>query len=134
MRRSVSADSVNQCTHYNLNIQNKSKKLLPALIKQSRCKTFNKYKACALVSGTVLTSCCNSTDVVTPSANIGNSTTNNTINTDTISNNTQNIMNDDNRKVMQIAEEKGIDEAVKHMFNPTGEKQLSYAEMRERYG
>ena len=73
-------------------------------------------------------SCSNSTNVVTPSANIGNSTT------DTISNNTRNIMNDDNRKVMQIAEEKGIDEAVKHMFNPTGEKQLSYAEMRERYG
>jgi len=43
-------------------------------------------------------------------------------------------MNDDNQKVMQIAEEKGVDEAVKHMFNPTGEKQLSYAEMRERYG
>jgi hypothetical protein len=84
--------------------------------------------------------CCNSTNVVTPSANIGNSTTN-TINTDTISNNsitgsinTRNIMNDDNRKVILIAEEKGIDEAVKHMFNPTGEKQLSYAEMRERYG
>jgi hypothetical protein len=43
-------------------------------------------------------------------------------------------MNDDNRKVMQIAEEKGINEAIKYMFNPTGDKQLSYAEMRERYG
>jgi len=91
-------------------------------------------------------SCINSTNVVTPSNNIGNSIiipngSHNTVNTDIISNNsitgsinTQNIMNDDNRKVMQIAEEKGIDEAVKHMFNPTGEKQLSYAEMRERYG
>ena len=90
--------------------------------------------------------CCNKVDVISPSTNIGNSTiipngSHNTINTDTISNNsitgsinTQNIMNNDNRKVMQIAEEKGIDEAVKHMFNPTGEKQLSYAEMRERYG
>ena len=48
MRRSVSADSV---------IDYKSQKILPALIKQSRCKTFNKYKACALVSGTVLMSC-----------------------------------------------------------------------------
>jgi hypothetical protein len=78
-------------------------------------------------------SCCNITDVVTPSANIGNSTTipngsHNTANTDTIS------MNDENKKALKILIEKGGDEAVKHMFNPTGEKQLSYAEMRERYG
>jgi len=56
----VSADSVNQCNQHIQNIQNnqyKSQKLLPALIKQSRCKTFNKYKACVLVSGTVLMSC-----------------------------------------------------------------------------
>jgi hypothetical protein len=78
-------------------------------------------------------SCCNITDVVTPSANIGNSTiipngSHNTVNTDTIS------MNDENKKALKILIEKGGDEAVKHMFNPTGEKQLSYAEMRERYG
>ena len=86
--------------------------------------------------------CCNSTDVVTPSANIGNSTTipngsHNTINTDTISNNsiTGSIkMNEENKKALKILIGKGGDEAVKHMFNPTGEKQLSYAEMRERYG
>ena len=83
--------------------------------------------------------CCNKVDVISPSTNIGNSTiipngSHNTVTPDTISNNSTPIMNDDNRKVMQIAEEKGIDEAVKHMFNPTGEKQLSYAEMRERYG
>ena len=85
-------------------------------------------------------SCTISTNVVSPSDHNDISTTN-TVNTDIISNNsitgsinTRNIMNDDNRKVMLIAAEKGVDEAVKHMFNPTGEKQLSYAEMRERYG
>ena len=40
----------------------------------------------------------------------------------------------DHSDVVKILIEKGGDEAVKHMFNPTGEKQLSYAEMRERYG
>jgi hypothetical protein len=78
-------------------------------------------------------SCCNITDVVTPSANIGNSTiipngSHNTVNTDIIK------MNEENKKALKILIEKGGDEAVKHMFNPTGEKQLSYAEMRERYG
>ena len=78
-------------------------------------------------------SCTNSTNVVTPSNNIGNSTiipsgSHNTVNTDTIS------MNEENKKALKILIEKGGDQAVKHMFNPTGEKQLSYAEMRERYG
>jgi hypothetical protein len=67
-------------------------------------------------------SCYTNTDVVTPSNNIDNSVNNTT------------GMNNDNRKVIVIAAEKGVDEAVKHMFNPTGEKQLTYAEMRERYG
>lgn len=76
-------------------------------------------------------SCTNSTNVVSPSDHIDISTiipngSHNTVNND--------IMNDDNRKVMLIAAEKGVDEAVKHMFNPTGDKPLSYAEMRERYG
>ena len=66
-------------------------------------------------------------NVVSTSANIGNSTTNNTINTDI-------SMNEENKKALKILIEKGGDEAVKHMFNPTGDKQLSYAEMRERYG
>ena len=84
-------------------------------------------------------SCCNITDVVTPSNNIGNSTiipngSHNTVNTDTISNNSIIKMNEENKKALKILIEKGGDEAVKHMFNPTGEKQLSYAEMRERYG
>ena len=71
-------------------------------------------------------SCIDSTNVVTPSANI-NSGSINTINTDI-------SMNEENKKALKILIEKGGDEAVKHMFNPTGEKQLSYAEMRERYG
>ena len=75
-------------------------------------------------------------DVVTPSNNIPDSIAN-TVNTDTISNNSITgiiKMNEENKKALKILIEKGGDEAVKHMFNPTGEKQLSYAEMRERYG
>ena len=78
-------------------------------------------------------SCINSTNVVSPSTNIAGSTCNAT-NVNIIPNNSIISMNEENKKVMLIASEKGIDEAVKHMFNPTGEKQLSYAEMRERYG
>ena len=78
-------------------------------------------------------SCTNSTNVVSPSTNIPDST-GNTVNTDIISNNSIISMNDENKKALKILIEKGGDEAVKHMFNPTGEKQLSYAEMRERYG
>ena len=77
--------------------------------------------------------CCNKVDVISPSTNIGNSSIN-TINTDTISNNSTISMNEENKKALKILIEKGGDEAVKHMFNPTGEKQLSYAEMRARYG
>ena len=83
--------------------------------------------------------CCNKVDVISPSTNIssGSITPNgshNTINTDTISNNSIISMNEENKKALKILVEKGGDEAVKHMFNPTGDKQLSYAEMRERYG
>ena len=78
-------------------------------------------------------SCINSTNVVTPSNNIGNSISN-TVNTDIISNNSIISMNEENKKALKILIEKGGDEAVKHMFNPTGDKPLSYAEMRERYG
>jgi hypothetical protein len=78
-------------------------------------------------------------NVVTPSTNIGNSIiipngSHNTVNTDIISNNSTIIMNEENKKALRILIEKGGDEAVKHMFNPTGDKPLSYAEMRERYG
>ena len=43
-------------------------------------------------------------------------------------------MNEENKKALKILIEKGDDDVVKYMFNPTGEKQLSYAEMRERFG
>jgi hypothetical protein len=43
-------------------------------------------------------------------------------------------MNEDNKKATIIAETEGMKEAIKHMFNPTGKKELTYAEMRERYG
>ena len=84
-------------------------------------------------------SCINSTNVVTTSNNIGNSIiipngSHNTVNTDIISNNSIISMNEENKKALKILIEKGGDEAVKHMFNPTGDKPLSYAEMRERYG
>lgn len=78
-------------------------------------------------------SCYTNTDVVTPRNNIGNSVSN-TSGTDIITNNTTTGMNEENKKAFKILIEKGGDEAVKHMFNPTGEKQLTYAEMRERYG
>jgi hypothetical protein len=79
--------------------------------------------------------CKSCTNVVSPSTNIINSSSN-SINTNTVPNNSPVIikMDEANQKVIQIAAEKGVDEAVKHMFNPTGDKQLSYAEMRERYG
>ena len=43
-------------------------------------------------------------------------------------------MDEANRKAYEIANKSGNEEAVKHMFNPTGEIKLSYAEMRARYG
>ena len=43
-------------------------------------------------------------------------------------------MDDDNKKALLILGTKGLDEAAKHMMNPTGDKPLSYAEMRERFG
>jgi hypothetical protein len=43
-------------------------------------------------------------------------------------------MDDENKKAYEIANKSGIEEAVKHMFNPTGDRVLSYSEMRARYG
>ena len=39
-----------------------------------------------------------------------------------------------NQKAMDIKKTEGTDAAVKHMFNPTGKRQLSYAEMRSMFG
>ena len=45
-----------------------------------------------------------------------------------------NGMDADNAKALEIMTTKGPEAAVKHMFNPTGKRQLSYAEMRMRFG
>lgn len=39
-----------------------------------------------------------------------------------------------NKKAMQILQKDGSKEVVKFMFNPTGTRQLSYSEMRARFG
>ena len=43
-------------------------------------------------------------------------------------------MNDENAKAYEILNKEGSKAAVKHMFNPTGKRQLTYAEMRMRFG
>ena len=43
-------------------------------------------------------------------------------------------MDEKNKKAALIMKTQGTDAAVKHMFNPTGDRELSYAEMRTRYG
>jgi hypothetical protein len=45
-----------------------------------------------------------------------------------------NGMTPENAKALNIMKTEGSDAAVKYMFNPTGERQLSYAEMRMRFG
>ena len=45
-----------------------------------------------------------------------------------------NGMNDVNKKAYNILTTQGTDAAVKHMFNPSGERVLRYAEMRGMYG
>ena len=46
----------------------------------------------------------------------------------------QNGMTPENAKALNIMKTEGSDAAVKYMFNPTGKRQLSYAEMRMRFG
>jgi len=43
-------------------------------------------------------------------------------------------MDEANKKAVAVLVKEGPDKAVEHMFNPTGKKQLSYAEMRALYG
>jgi len=45
-----------------------------------------------------------------------------------------NGMTPENAKAVSIMRTEGGDAAVKYMFNPTGKRQLSYAEMRSRFG
>tara|TARA_B110000211_G_C13806614_1_gene432996 strand:+ start:394 stop:687 length:294 start_codon:yes stop_codon:yes gene_type:complete len=42
-------------------------------------------------------------------------------------------MDEDNKKALNVMKTEGVDAAVKHMFTDSG-RQLSYAEMRMRYG
>jgi hypothetical protein len=53
---------------------------------------------------------------------------------DNVKNNITNQMDDLNKQGLNILQTKGTEEAVKFMFNPTGDKPLSYAEMRYRFG
>ena len=46
----------------------------------------------------------------------------------------QNGMTSENAKALNIMKTEGSDAAVKYMFNPTGKRQLSYAEMRMMFG
>ena len=43
-------------------------------------------------------------------------------------------MDDANRDALKVWKESGSEAFVKHCFNPTGKKQLTYAEMRGLYG
>ena len=43
-------------------------------------------------------------------------------------------MDDANKKAYNILLTQGADAAVKHMFNPSGDRELSYSEMRSRFG
>jgi len=45
-----------------------------------------------------------------------------------------NCMTPENAKATNIMKTEGSDAAVKYMFNPTGKRQLSYAEMRSMFG
>ena len=45
-----------------------------------------------------------------------------------------NGMTPENAKDINIMKTEGSDAAVKYMFNPTGKRQLSYAEMRSMFG
>ena len=53
---------------------------------------------------------------------------------DNVKNNITNKMDDLNKQALNILQTKGEEEAIKFMFNPTGDKPLSYAEMRYRFG
>jgi len=44
------------------------------------------------------------------------------------------VLDDLNKEALKILQTKGQEEAVKFMFNPTGDRPLSYSEMRSRFG
>ena len=55
-------------------------------------------------------------------------------NTTKASDKKNNGMTPENAKAIHILKTKGSEKAVEYMFNPTGERQLSYAEMRSMFG
>jgi len=44
------------------------------------------------------------------------------------------VLDDLNKEALKILQTKGDEEAIKFMFNPTGDRPLSYSEMRSRFG
>ena len=81
----------------------------------------------------------------TPSANVGTKlkelseiahpTGNKLVDTTTVvSSSIYKDMDSDNKEALLVMGTKGTEAALKHMFNPTGDRELSYAEMRARYG
>ena len=53
---------------------------------------------------------------------------------DIIVNGPEKHMDDKNKHAYQIMNRLGPDAALKHMMNPTGDRPLSYGEMRALYG
>ena len=70
--------------------------------------------------------------------NITNTTNTNTVKTDSPENTSKTnipyVLDDLNKEALKILQTKGEEEAVKFMFNPTGDRPLSYSEMRSRFG
>ena len=67
-----------------------------------------------------------------------NTTNTTTVKTDSLENISKTkipyVLDDLNKEALKILQTKGDEEAVKFMFNPTGDRPLSYAEMRSRFG
>lgn len=70
--------------------------------------------------------------------NTTNSTQNNTIKNDSPENTSKTkipyVLDNLIKETLNILQTKGQEEAVKFMFNPTGDRPLSYSEMRSRFG
>lgn len=49
-------------------------------------------------------------------------------------NNTSNVMDESNKKAINVLITQGPNEFVKHVFTGDNGEQLTYAEMREKYG
>ena len=47
---------------------------------------------------------------------------------------TNSDMNEENKKAIKTLMTEGGDAFIKHVFNPTGDKPLTYSEMREKFG